>query len=603
MKTIMRRTVTGCLLSAAALSAGSAHAYNWKTHVRLVETAAQIMQPSTFPTGTPAPSGVDANAWAQYLTAIHNAIGQLGVLKTGLPNAGSENSNTCNYNLNDNMSEIPNVRIVDSNYLPLQGGQVIGGDLLQNAGHCSETQIGCTADDALRVGRILGWQGASADDRERDTTIWVRPTSVAFLGAAESLASEAFDFTTGALLLPFVCAWDWLTGSGCSLNQATQLASSVDPVTQLNGLVPGWDIQNDYTYVGFWHFVDAAAGSGRYNPTARGLFYENAGPTGIPGAIDVGIMLAGDLGGLALDADSSDGVSRYGQYDQTHRNKAEWQAPTIGHVEYSPISNMAKYGWDQYFANPNTALPLSWPLHAFGDACEPQHAAGSTGWGHRPYEDEVDNLLDSQLLPPPLATCTLAFLQDPFATPPSDPAQSARILQIGFNFWNKYHGQFGAGLPVQAMVIDVAQQTFAAASQSGIYTVGSDIASVDWQVGDHNVADNQFSSDASAMKPLLELGSGAIIAFLAAAGPAANPMTAADSHQECTGGAQFDFPIADCGAPPPPPQFTNANNTICTSGTCTDAGLACPPASQCSETVPCTGNQFCSSGCCFTIPK
>ncbi|MGH7270597.1 MAG: hypothetical protein ACREJ3_09215, partial [Polyangiaceae bacterium] len=142
-------------------------------------------------------------------------------------------------------------------------------------------------------------------------------------------------------------------------------------------------------------------------------------------------------------------------------------------------------------------------------------------------------------------SCALGFLADPAGlTYILDPAQPSRILQIGFNFWNKYHGQFGTGLPVQAMVIDLARQTLSAAtSLPGVY---NDIASVDYAGGDHNTADNEYAGYGNSMKPMLELGSGAIIAFLTAAGQIANQSTPADSNQECSA-YNFDYTKSACG--------------------------------------------------------
>lgn len=603
--TVIRRAVmAACLVPAIALSADSAHAYNWKTHVRMVETAVQVMQPSTFPASTPAPSGVDPTQWSNYLTAIHGSVAKLQVLKSGLPNAGTESTGGCDYNPQDNMSEIPNVRIEDMAYLPLQGGQVVAGSVLQGAGACSEAPIQCTADNALRVGRTLGWQGASADDHLNDTVLWNRPTSIIFLGAADTLATEAFDLIGGALLFPFVCVFELFSGGSCSVSQAVNLANQYNPITELAGLVPGIMgpfSGTDYNYVGFWHFVDAAAGSGMYNPT-RGMLYESAGPNGIPGAIDFGIMVGGDLIGLSLDASESDGVSRYGQYDAQHRDHPHWQASNIGHTEFSPISNMAMYGWQQYISNPNTALPLTWPLHALGDAAEPQHAAGTTGWGHRPYEDEVDNLLDAQLLPPP-NTCTLGFLFDPLGiTVVSDSGQPARILQQGFNFWNRYNSQFGTGLPIQAMVIDEANQTLALANSGGVY---NDAWSTEWHLGDKGDADEEYAGYGSAMKSMLEMGTGAIIAFLTAAAQQAKD-PGVDTGQQCIGTATFNDMTGMCNpGGSVPGTFQSTGSTICASGSCgTDSGVECAVADMCSDASPCQNSaQICSDGCCFDIPR
>jgi hypothetical protein len=110
------------------------------------------------------------------------------------------------------------------------------------------------------------------------------------------------------------------------------------------------------------------------------------------------------------------------------------------------------------------------------------------------------------------------------------------------------------------------------------------------------------------MKPMLELGSGAMIAFMSAA---ANIATdgGLDVNRECDAGLVFNDTTGLCAPTAPPPQSeVPAGSLVCASGDCTfsaDGGgaPACPPADVCSETVPCTGNNFCSGGCCEVIPK
>jgi hypothetical protein len=71
----------------------------------------------------------------------------------------------------------------------------------------------------------------------------------------------------------------------------------------------------------------------------------------------------------------------------------------MGHVEFEPLDNLARFGWQSFL----TALPtgggssgsqgggagangLGWVLHAIGDAMCPQHTIGSLGWGHALWE-------------------------------------------------------------------------------------------------------------------------------------------------------------------------------------------------------------------------
>jgi hypothetical protein len=623
-RNLVRPTLYGAAtLSLVFLVDRPAHAYNWKTHVRMVEVAAQLMQPSS-PYSTVAPSGVDPTQWANYISAINAGYTKLGVLQSALPNSGTENAAVCNYGPSDNMSDIPTVRIEDMTYLPIQGGQVIaGGSPVQYGGGCSELPIACSSDDNLRVGRILGWQGASVDDRLEDTVLWFKPTLAGGLGVADELASQFYQDAVGALVLPFVCLADLFSGNGCSFNQATNLANDSNPFELLEGAIPGAGAGTSYNYVGFWHFIDVAAGPGPFN-NPRGMLYESAGPyAGIMSPIDVIIMAASDTIGWSVDASPSDGVNRYGALDQFHRSYPLWQAFTFGHIEFSPITNLAAYGWQQFVGNPKSALGLSWPLHAFGDAAEPQHVAGTTGWGHRPYEDEVDFLLDDQVLPPP-TSCTLARASttdetgggylDPDAAPVS-PAQAARILLDGFNFWTTYHSQFAPGqVPIQQMITDLANQTLQLALVAEGNQVGSvynDFASIVYQSGAPPIgndttamgdADQMYSGQAAAMQSMIEIGTGAIIAFLTGASlTAQDPGT--DGFQSCGIGDVYAADAGDGGGCEPPPGstgtfFIDAGDLLC-NGNCF-SGQQCD--TPCSVDDPCQGGAACANGCCVPPP-
>jgi hypothetical protein len=610
-KRVIGRSVAACIALMMGLRGGAAYAYNWKTHSRIVEMAAQVMQPAFNDPSSP-PSGVDPALWSQYVGAIRTGVSRFGVLKSGLPDAKGETTTDCGYRAQDDMSQIPNDRIEDLPYLPLQGGNVQGGSPTQYGGECSEKpiQASCPADptaddDALRIGRVLGVQGASADNHEEDSTLWYRPTNALFLGAVNSVLTQGFNDAAGALLLPFVCLADFFLGKSCDFKQSQNLASEVNPIDHIEGLIPGVHSMQSYDYVGLWHFVNQATPFGNYN-TVPGLLYTSAGPFSVPGALDVGITLWGDISGLSLDAGASAGVSRYGQFDEVSRDNPQWQAQTLGHTEFSPISHMAQFGWNLFASNPTTAMPLTWPLHAFGDASEPQHVAGTTSWGHRPYEDEVDNLLDTQLLPPPPG-CTLSSVQDA-ASAPLDPAQTARILLIGFNFWNTYHTQFSPGnVPVQAMVNDLASQTLSIARAAELAQPGSvynDALSILYVVGLQQTADTGYSLSAGPMRAMLEEGTGATIAFLAGASLSVTD-PGANASQFCPTGSAFDFTVGTCvGGFQPTGSFQDASGLSPSTPVSADAGSgsACGFETPCPS-GSCTSGFECIAGCCQENPR
>jgi len=242
------------------------------------------------------------------------------------------------------------------------------------------------------LGPTLGWHAQSIDARVDDTVLWFRPTNAEIFGFGalqKELANRVIDLGLGAALIPFVCLAQWFSGDSCDADDAFDLATQINPITLFEGTFPGLGAIRSLDLVGVWHFINVGALDHRYNDV-RGMLYEQAGPT-YPGVIDVAIMAGADVVGLSLNAHNSQGRALYGRFDRLERTTGQWQAHALGHIEFSPVDNLARNGWDAYVANPTTALPLSWPLHAIGDAAAPQHVTGTTGWGHRPFEDAVDN--------------------------------------------------------------------------------------------------------------------------------------------------------------------------------------------------------------------
>jgi len=270
-------------------------------------------------------------------------------------------------------------------------------------------------------------------------------------------------------------------------------------------------------------------------------------------------------------------------------------SPTLGHVEFSTLDNLAEYGWANFATNPTTAQYLMYPLHALGDAAEPHHAAGTTSWGHRPYEDAVDNLLDTELLEAP-SSC--ALLKDGYylgviASPKL--AQANRIMQAAYGYWQTYGSQFSKGkAPIQQMVQALAISTFATAeANSQVYNDGSSqdyyfnfngnyqqlsvYAYMDVPSGEYP---NAISPDPRPTEQaLLEQSVAMTIAFLIGAAETAQPYLG-------------PIPTTDGGPDVPPDGATST--TICLAGqNCTDAGCA----QTCEANGDCTSGE-CSSGCC-----
>ncbi len=426
------------------------------------------------------------------------------------------------------------------------------------------------------------------------------------------------------------------------------LRSDISPVNILANSVsfPGIDFpgrSNDY--VGLWHFEDAAQFANKtdkFNPSSpnkiRGMLYDEAGPNGGPGTLDTLIFAgAGDLAGESLDPGKSAGTTKYGPFDQNGHSQGDWENPTLGHVEFSALDSLAEYGWSQFVMNPHTVLGLAYPLHALGDAAEPHHASGTTAWGHRPYEDAVDDLLDGTLLPPPPSCGLLDNGYYDNSPAPIDPTQAQLILQTAYNDWVQYNSQFSKGQgPIRAMVQALAINTYELAQENS--TIFQDSLStsynfnvdVDLNTGlpaalagggaltaaelltniVQNVQENAQQRAVATyeqlglndvMKLLLEESSAMTIAFLIGAAQTAEPVSANSCQLLPAPGTCVTSERVLGPASP-------ATVSICLSGQCpstSDGGesdaASCPGSIPCTTAADCENIGIlptCSNGCC-----
>jgi hypothetical protein len=376
------------------------------------------------------------------------------------------------------------------------------------------------------TGTALGFWAQSIDDEKDDTHLTFRITNVAGLGAVREKAKELTDTGFEVLLLPFVCAWDCLMGScGSCGADARDLAKGIDPVGQLEGLIPGVFDVSGLDYVGMWHFINMRPGARATNDNHPGLLYEQAGPIGVPDAVEVAIMAIADISGWSVDYDKSQGVHRYQIQgaDDAHpntlmRNKTEWELTTFAHAVFEPVDNLGFYGWERFRADPlHKASSLAWPLHAIGDATVPMHAAGTSGWGHRPFEDATENKWKA------LRFITVApGLPDPAR--PDQITQAQRIVRRAFEWWRVVRAWRaadsgrGKNVPVRDLVTAVARQTYD-------YAMAMQTMTGDWPfnpvmsttyLAEKPVAVLYYEGPLSVQygRPLIENGVGAILAFL-----------------------------------------------------------------------------------------
>lgn len=629
-------------LTVTALQAPAAHAYNYATHSRIAELAVRAMRAEEVDTPTP-PAGEEA-LFAQYLAAVRAAPARLGLLHTGLPSqqdAGSAGlipglgstesyplslfgADVCRFQPSESrdLTKIGSFQIKELNYFPEEfakpcGLKVPSSDTAREDSRADSNQS--DRADANRVMElVMGWHAGSVDDHLSDSVLWVRPTAVGLAGLFTDAASLAFEVGVGAILLPFVCLGEAIFGDGCDVGDSFAFARQYNPVDFIEGLVPGiGDIRSD-SYTGLWHFEDVGASINRFNDT-RGMWYPGAGPSH-PGAIDVVISAGAEITGLSLDALASDGDNQYGQYDRVGRLFPEWQAHTIGTLEFSPLHNLARFGWDRFVnGGAQDASGLAWPLHAIGDACEPQHVVGSTGWGHRPYEEAIEHQSD-RFLP------RNRLQSDGTAEAGAAKDQLTRILSTtGYRWWKQFHND----QDMAKLIHDLAQDTRSQVAATGDWPY-IDGASTKWQLdnsgGEDDLANALFPASgghAVDAQKLLESAVGAAIAVLTeAAGKVPN---IARTNIDCPSGQVFSvttvplpifpgilgvFPdqhatVGGCTSTPtfPPPPVVPSAQPLFTPPLApdagTDAGTGCT-GTPCETAGDCPGPDFiCSSGCCL----
>jgi len=556
MRSTSRTVLVAATFAALVLGARPARAYNHSTHSRLVQAAATTM---AFAAGQPpaAPAGVPADSWNAFMSQIAVSLQSLGHLSSDLGQKLSGTPDLCGWDPRDHLFRIGDVRISELRYEP---GSSAG---------CSLAGPHPGVAPAELIGRTLGFHGASVDDLLDDSVLQVRLTNSILRGVITAVVGGTIDISAGALLLPIVaiyCVVDVARGHFCNPLDLPKLADQANPFNIIESYSPlnvGEFTSSDF--VGVWHFLHVGALVDRFN-TQRGMWYPGAGPIGrFPGVMDLAIMVGTDLAGLSLRAipsplapHTAQGITNYGQYDGVHRFPQEWQEPSFGRVEFSPVDNLAKYGWDLYVADPRRARGLGWPLHALGDVAEPHHVNGTSSWGHRPFEDAAMQKEDEIFV--------------------LDGSQKTAMLADGFQWWLQVRGRPSASaFPVQTLVRGLAASTFQA-------TLGADWpfdddSSVKYTAGNKDQAIAHFTGSTDLMRPLLEQGVGAIIALLTEAGRFV-----------------IDPGPAQGTTCPPGTEFTGvrAAGNDCAPAAPRDAGVSCTQGDPCTLDRDCCSSLFCS---------
>lgn len=626
MRNILRNSATvGLAVSASVWAAPrTAHAYDWDTHSGLVRNAISTM--AKVAAAQRPPPGLKQD---EYFIQMQQAVQRLSLLDTGLGTVLPVCTASTAQLDNTDFTQSANLRIKE--FAHCTTGSGLTG--------CSVTKIDpsdsrCPGADAV-VGSILGWHAGNVDNHLADVTLWVRPSSIILGGPAKKYLQDALDLGIGAIAVPIICLAKLIfSGDLCDPSHEEDAVRAADPLPYLEGWIPGIGSIQSSQFTGLWHFIDVDSITNDYNDR-RGMLYTEAGPRlhglpPVPGAIDVALAVVSGLSGLSLRAGESDGVKHFGKYDRVQRSTPRWQSPTLGQLEFSPLDHLAQYGWDLFLSKPTTAEGLGWPLHALGDAAEPHHVAGTTGWGHRPFEDSVNNQFDNILSP-------------------DDTDQQARILQASEDWYGVLCGDISAPctqVSIEALVSALALRTRQIVSDDGDsvyrddlstrYAIGQGVDALGDAVGVgdpglQQVATSQYDSSTDLMRSLLEQSAGAMIAFLTAAAQHAEP--AAEVPGTCPPGevylGQLSIRPESCGTAPcgPPPIVGNCPVGACClgsptgpcagpdcvnplsgsgsgsgsdpGGVCANRGDPCQPSTGC-----CDSHDACSQqGVCVEVPR
>jgi hypothetical protein len=635
MTTTKTIVASGCAVWLLALPS-SAHAYWWQTHSRMVEVAASVAQHPPELTQAEAeahgfvqePGGP---TWQEFMDVVRQTPAKLGALRTGLPeymptsslgatglgvippgtmrypfandpDTSRNEAASCTVFPEDNLTNPNAFRIQDFRYTPLQS----------NKGNCGLETIpqptgladpgglaGYRRDVALQ--KVLGWHAASIDDHFGDTVLWFRPTNTGVYNWFKEAFGSTIGRGLGAVIGLIACLGEAIFGDGCEADEI--LDDKYNPINYIDSWLPGFgDVRGD-TYTGMWHFVQMTDESGEFN-SFRGMLYSHAGPR-YPGAFDITIMASADLSGLSMNAGLSDGVDFYAPFDEQSRNNLQWQAHTIGHLEFSPVQNLARYGWERKYVagGSSNAEGLGWPLHALGDVVAPHHVVGTSSWGHSPCEDWVEDHLAS-MLPAP----SQVKLTNQEALDSTEYDQRVRILIDAYNYW--YMVRQGG---IEATVINLATRTYDRTKSGWAY---HDLATVQWIEGDKQEAENTCGEgNTGNFRGLLETGSSATLGFLMFAGErAVDPGPGANTDCDTTHehfvpgltGCQPGCAGTGCPTTPPPdagPSCGAVGDACSTSTNCCQS-LSCQ-GGVCASCIPyladCESDSPCCSGSCATV--
>jgi hypothetical protein len=418
LETVKRRSRWLCAVLAVLLVApAKAHAHNGIVHRNMTDYAYEVLRAGALFNGGQLPPGTSPLAGvlgelagdpevAAFYAAMAAALPKLQALPSGLVNLGLPCPD-------DNV--VPSWQLPNGVMLPdAPMGQLVHpihahyadtpncaldkewtpSGLLAAANLPTQTDAnGNTHRD--HTGLVLGYWATRPDDdmhdwRMRSTTLEVlqEPIVLAGIGAGVTVAVSLL-CALACGLLPLLCA-------ACPALAVGAAGVVIDGITSVNAS----DFEHK-DFSGLGHHIDVKGpGSIHVFDDRRGKFAPGSGPTGNPDAMETLIMALFDLLGFHVNHTTSQGPKNYeilgagdAHPDSIDRAKADWETPIAIDAPFTPLDNLAKFGWEAFkTGTPSAAATprFGWPLHGVGDATSPMHALGTTGHGHRPYEDVVD---------------------------------------------------------------------------------------------------------------------------------------------------------------------------------------------------------------------
>ncbi|MBA2306323.1 MAG: hypothetical protein H0W08_27345 [Acidobacteria bacterium] len=471
------------------------------------------------PRFTARPEGVTPAEWTAFLSAVTTAVPRLRRMPTVLPartsvciQAVDGGSNTVNSGWSTtSLGKVQHA--VASSYLTNTFDCGVGYNYTPGGVYDAINPAG-SRDFS---GTVLGLWAGRPDDEVDDTHLEIRPTNALGLGFLKDAINDLINKGLAILLIPFVCLVECIFGGcgGCA-GDASDLADGANPLDEIDGLIPGIGDISGTDWTGVWHHINLFPQASNEFDNHQGLLSEEAFG-GVPDPLEILLMAVSDAAGLSVNPDDSQGVHRYqiadagdGHPDSKLRDDEDWLITTWVHVPFSPVDNLAQYGWSEFKKDTTRgARFLGWPLHAIGDATVPMHVTATSGWGHRPYEDAYDNLwpkLRRQGEPSEVR----------FAREALGSAVHWRKLILD---WRGAHPKSSTDIPVRELVTAVAQRTFDRSMKLqatlGNWPFNQFMSSTYLVAKDTAIGFYRDRSDAVALgSPAAHDGVGATIAFL-----------------------------------------------------------------------------------------